>query len=153
MNYFTDSWWIAMVTKKPLEGNNSKKLQISSVKFLKVLFRCASISILYPCQKVSKSLGRVSDLRHLSLYTWDKRHRIIINDQGWRIMSSCRHVNLSSCHLVILSSCHLVNLSSCHLVNLSSCQLVNLSSCHLVILSSCHLIILSTCHLVNLPSC
>ena len=37
----------------------------------------------------------VSNLRHLSLYTLDKRRRMVIKDQG-RVMSSC--------HLVIMSS-------------------------------------------------
>ena len=53
-------------------------------------------------QWVSESVGRVSDLRHLILYTWD--------------MSWCHHVIFSTCDFVILSSCQLIILSTCPLV-------------------------------------
>ena len=64
----------------------------------------------------------VSNLRHLSLYTLDKRHRTVIKDQG-RVMSSCHHVILSSCHHVILSSvaCKFVSFQLAHL---GACELV-----------------------------
>ena len=59
----------------------------------------------------------VSNLRHLSLYTLDKRRRMVIKDQG-RVKD---HVIVSSCNL---SACQFVSF-----LNLSACQFVSLSIC------------------------
>ena len=63
----------------------------------------------------------VSNLRHLSLYTLDKRRRMVIKDQG-RVKD---HIIVSSCNL---SACQFVSF----FFKLVSFQLVHLGACELV---------------------
>ena len=73
-----------------------------------LVFRCASISRLYPCEWVPSSV-----------VVWNLGAQII---SSWIlvIISTCQLVNVSTCQLVIMSTCQQVNLPACQHISMSS---------------------------------
>ena len=114
------------------------------------IFRCASISRLYPCQWVGQSVlvSKLGALIHVILNSVNLScHHVIV--------SSCHHVDISMYQHVIMLYSHQLDMSSGHHV-IMSLSLFILSSRHRDNLSSCplfHLVSLSICQFVNLIAC
>ena len=107
------------------------------------VFKCASISRLYLCERVSESVSRNFDFKiDLKCKSCNPE---FLSRQEFRItdlcllschhviMQTCQHVNLAAYHFLILSLWHLLAcpefLSACQYVNMSIWQHVNLATC------------------------
>ena len=131
------------------------------------IFRCVSISRLYPCQQLSQPVGQQSFKFETDFKCKKLSSLIFVSSSSCHhgIMSTCHHVNhwkvlAILCNFVQLSSTfghfhqlfgHFWQLLSCHHATMSSC-LVILPSCHIVLLPYCQIAILSSCQLFILSS-